>query len=85
MGDPRQGRAGAGGFSPRMGARDPRLRTNAAGQVGDQDLDPGTLERDGQGRTRLRAVDGMAPLAPHSTLSQVIAAHNALIARLKGG
>lgn len=76
-----QGRANAGGFSPRLGRNDPRSRTNAAGQVGDRDLDPETLESvNGQTTVRSRFA-GMSPLASNASLSQVIAQLNAMLAK----
>lgn len=83
MPDPAQGRANAGGHSPRLASRDPRIRTNAAGQVGDRDLDPATLESvDGQ--TRVRMFDGMAPLAANASLGDIVARLNAMLARGQG-
>ncbi len=81
MSDPRQGRAGAGGHSPRLGSRDPRVRGNAAGLVNDADLDPGTLERDGAGRTRFKGFDGIPPLAAGASLAEVVAKVNQMLAR----
>jgi len=84
MPDPRQGRAGVGGFSPRLGARDPRLRANASSHVSDQDIDGVTLERDDGGRTRIKAADGLRPVnAAKVTLAELAAAHNALLASLR--
>ena len=84
MPDPRLGRSGQGGFSPRLGARDPRLRANQHGAVSDTDLDKKSLARDGSGRTRISAADGMKPLASTATLAELIVAHNLLIQRLRG-
>jgi len=82
--DPRQGRAGQSGFSPRLGRKDPRWRTNQAGLVADADLDQKTLGRDGVGRTRVTAADGMKPLKSDASLAEVIAHLNALQAKLRG-
>lgn len=82
MPDPRQGRASTGGYSPRLGNRDPRLRANQAGSVSDNDLGAG-LERDDQGRTRVSAFDGIPQLPSTASLSNVIAAVNAMLARAK--
>lgn len=84
MADPRQGRAGQSGYSPRLGRRDPRLRTNAAAAVTDQDLDNATIERDGQGRQRVKALDQLAPLPAKADLAAVIARLNLIVSKLKG-
>lgn len=84
MTDPRQGRASAGGFSPRLGRRDPRLRTNASGAVTDNDLDRATISRDGSGRQRISAADELKPLPASATTGQVRDAYNMLLKRLRG-
>lgn len=84
MSDPRAGRAGQGGFSPRLGRRDPRLRTNAAAAVTDQDLDNTTIARDAAGRQRVTALDKLAPLAASSTNASLIARLNQIVAKLQG-
>jgi len=84
MADPRQARAGQSGYSPRLGRRDPRLRTNAAAAVTDQDLDNATIERDAQGRQRVKALDQLAPLSAGADLPAVIARLNLIVAKLKG-
>ncbi len=83
MADPAAGRAGAGGRSPRLGAKDPRYYTNAHAQVGDQDLEPGNLESV-DGRTRFTGFDSIAPLPANPTLAQVAATLNAMLAGAKG-
>lgn len=82
--DPRQGRAGAAGYSPRLGARDPRLRANQAGSVTEAGLDRKTVGTDGAGRARISAADGLPMLSSGASLGEVIAAHNLLLARLRG-
>jgi hypothetical protein len=84
MADPRQGRAGSANLSPRLGRRDPRARTNAAGAVSETGVDRKTVGTDGSGRARVAAADGLKPVSPTATLSEVIAAHNLLLARLRG-
>lgn len=85
MGDPRAGRASAGGFSPRLArsGREPRLRGNAAGAVSDADLSPGALERS-NGKTRISAADGLPTLGANATLAEVIAGYNRLLKKLTG-
>ena len=84
MANPRQGRASQAGFSPRLGARDPRLRANQAGAVTDNDLDQKTIARDGQGRQRIAAADRLSLLPDGATTAQIIAAYNALLRAFKG-
>lgn len=84
MADPRQGRASSSGMSPRLGARDPRLRANQAGLVGDNDQDKKTIGRDGAGRTRFAGFDQLKPLASGATLADVIAAYNQMLAKGRG-
>ena len=82
---PRQGRAGSSSSSPRLGSRDPRLRSNANGAVSDAELAPGSLERDAAGRTRFSGFDAIQPLSPAATLAQAVAQLNLMLARGKGG
>ncbi len=82
--NPRQGRAGAGGYSPRLGHRDPRLRSNQAGQVNDADLAPGSLDRDAAGATRISAFDAIKPLPASATAAEVLAQLNLILKRGKG-
>lgn len=84
MSDPRAGRAGQSGHSTRLGNKDPRVRTNAAGAVSDVGIDRKTIGLDGAGRMRVAAVDGLQPLPPHANVSQLIAGYNLLLAKLKG-
>lgn len=84
MADPRQGRAGAAGHSPRLGGRDPRTRTNAAGAVSEAGVDRKTVGTDGAGRTRFAAFDGLKPLPAGATLADVVAQLNAMLARGRG-
>ncbi len=84
MADNRQGRSGSAGFSPRLGARDPRLRSNQAAAVADSDLAPGALQRDGKGKTRISALDGIPPLAAGATLAQVVERTNLILRRMQG-
>ena len=84
MADPRGGRASAGGFSPRLGRRDPRARMNQTGAVTDNDLDQQTIARDHLGRQRLSAADQLKPLPANATLAETRAAYNQLLKRLKG-
>lgn len=83
MPDPKAARSGAANTSPRLGNRDPRARSNASTSASDEDLDQKTLERR-NGKTRIKIADDMRPLASGATLAQLIAAHNTLLAKLKG-
>lgn len=84
MANPRQGRASSAGFSPSLGASDPRLRSNQSAQVTDADIDGSTIARDSAGKSRIAALDGMKPVKPTATLSEVIACVNMMMAKLKG-
>lgn len=84
MSDPRQGRAGQSGYSPRLGRRDPRNRANAAGAVSDASVDRATISTDGAGRYRISAVDQLKPLPASATTAQVRDAYNSLLKKLRG-
>lgn len=84
MADPRQGRSSSSGYSPKLGSRDPRLRANQSGLVGDADLDQKSINRDGAGRTRFSGFDQLKPLASSATLAEVIAAYNQMLAKGRG-
>jgi hypothetical protein len=84
MADPRAGRAGQSGYSPRLGRRDPRLRTNQSGAVTDQSADKKTINTDGLGRFRVTAADGLKPLPAGATAEEARVAYNQLLARLRG-
>jgi hypothetical protein len=81
---PRQGRVSIGSASAKLGARDPRLRRNAQGSVTDNDLAPGSLERDSEGRARVAAFDGIGALPEDATLADVIARLNLVVRKGQG-
>lgn len=84
MPDPRQGRASAGGYSPRLGRRDPRLRMNASGSVTDNDHDKKTIARDSGGRARLAAFDGLPALPANATTAEIAAYVRRMVQRGQG-
>lgn len=47
-------------------------------------LDRKTVGTDGAGRARISAADGLPMLSSGASLGEVIAAHNLLLARLRG-
>lgn len=84
MADPRSGRAGQAGYSPRLGKRDPRLRTNQSGAVSDASADKKTVGTDGEGRFRFSAFDGLSQLPAGATLEDAIRLINQMLARGRG-
>ena len=84
MADPRSARAGQSSFSPRLGRRDPRLRTNQTGAVTDQSLDRATISTDGSGRHRITAADQLGQIPANATAEQIRKAHNLLVRKLRG-
>lgn len=100
MADPRQGRAGQASYSPRLGLRDPRLRTNQDAALTDHGLDSKSVGTDGAGRQRISAADELKflsskapPVAETADTSQLTTRQgmlalrktmNELLAKLKG-
>ncbi len=90
MPDPRQGRAGQAGFSPRLGIRDPRLRTNQVAALTNTGLDSKSVSTDGAGRQRISAADELKFLATKRKATdppidtEAREAFNQLLARLRG-
>ena len=84
MPDPRSSSGGAH-LSPRLAraGREPRTRGNANAQVGDANLNRGSLETAG-GKTRITVFDGIAPLPASATLADVVARLNLMLAKGKG-
>ena len=78
----RQGRDTAVGLSPRLGARDPRVRMGMSQGVTENDLKKGSLALE-KGRIRIAAVDDVAELPSTATLADVISTVNQLTRGLK--
>jgi len=77
-----QGRAGASGSSPKLGARDPRARRNAQGGLSDDDVGDGLAMENG--RVRFSGFDGISPLPEDATLADVIRRLNLLARKGQG-
>jgi hypothetical protein len=89
MSDPRQGRAGQAGFSPRLARSsrgEPRLRANQMGALSNAGLDSKSIGSDGAGRQRVSAADQIKLLSGKKdpTILDIQEKLNEVLAALKG-
>jgi len=81
MPSPIRGRAGYNRTPQSAGTR---ARRAGQGLITDSDLDNSTLERDGSGRARIKALDGLRQLPSTATLSQVLERVNKIQQMIQG-